>query len=290
MSEPFQPITHTKVADNPGEQEYSKPMRATRSPASTISVALFVLLLVILLKWSYAAIQFDFTSLHGGLKHAWKFVYGMFPHSSSDWSTDKDTLKSEWTPFLQTMQMDVVGTFVAIVLALPLSFFAARTTSLFRPLSVLIKTCLNVGRAIPVLVYALVIVAAIGLGAQAGTIAICFGTFMALTKLFAEALESISLGPVEAVKASGGNFIQIFVFGMLPQVFPNFLSAILYAFEWNIGASAILGIVGAGGIGFDMQNDINLFDERGTGVILALLIVAVNVVDYFSYRVRQIFA
>jgi phosphonate transport system permease protein len=268
----------------------AKPARGRRSPAGSITGVLLVAIFAVALRWSYKAIGFDFSTFHSGVKHAWDFIDQMLPHSRSDWKYDWQSIKAEWQPFVETMQMDIVGTAFAIVFAVPVSFLAARTTSLFRPLSVIIKSCLNIGRAVPVLVYALIIIAAIGLGAQAGAIAISFGTFVMLTKLFAEALESISLGPVEAVKASGGNFIQIFVFGMLPQVFPNFLSAALYAFEWNIGASAILGFVGAGGIGYDMQNDIRLFLMPDTGVILALLIIAVNIVDYISFRIRQIFA
>jgi phosphonate transport system permease protein len=214
----------------------------------------------------------------------------MIPATRAEWLHDWDVVKSEKIAYFQTIQMDIFGTAVSVLIALPLSFFAARTTSFFRPLSVAIKSILNIGRAIPVLVYALIISVGVGLGPPAGAVAITFGTTMALAKLFAEALESISTGPIEAVKASGGNFIQIFVFGMLPQVFPNYISAALYAFEWNIGASAILGIVGAGGLGYDLQNFISFNQSAETGVIIAMLVLTVMLIDYISYRVRLIFA
>ena len=186
--------------------------------------------------------------------------------------------------------MAVAGTVLGAIPAFPLSFLAARTTSLFRPLSVVVKTFLNVGRALPILVYAMIIVAAIGLGAPAGMIAIAFGSFVMLSKLYAEALESVAPGPVEAVRAAGGDPAQVFVFGMLPQVFPNFLSATLYAFEINLQASFILGIVGAGGIGFELQNNLRIYQLLEVGVLVVVLIVLVNLVDYLSYRIRLLFS
>jgi len=111
-----------------------------------------------------------------------------------------------------------------------------------------------------------------------------------LAKLYAEALESVSPGPVEAVRAVGGSPLQIFVYAMLPQVFPNYLSATLYALELNLQASFILAFVGAGGIGNELMDNIRVFRYLEVGVIVAALIVIVNAVDYASYRVRQIFS
>ncbi len=266
------------------------PARARRSPLGTIGRIIALALLAWAVWWAFKGIGFDVSNFRRGIKAAADFIKEMFPHGVTERKADWETMKEEWQPLIQTLQMDIVGTIIALIVAVPLAFIAARTTSFFRPLSWGIKSVLNVGRAIPVLVYALIVVSAIGLGAPAGTVALAFGTFVMLTKLYAEALESIAPGPVEAVKASGGNAVQVFAFGMLPQVFPNFLSATLYAFELNIGASAILGIVGAGGIGFDLQNDIRLFNLTDAGVILFMLIVLVNVVDYISFRIRQVFS
>jgi phosphonate transport system permease protein len=240
--------------------------------------------------WAFSGIQFDFTNFRRGLEVAGGQIGEMIPRSADDRAADIASVKAAWEPLIQTFQMAIVGTLIAAVAAFPVSFFAARTTSFFRPVSVGIKTLLNIGRAIPILIYALIVVAAIGLGPPAGTIALAFGTFVMLGKLYAEALESLAPGPIEAVKAVGGNPVQVFVFGMLPQAFPNFLSATLYAFELNIGASAILGIVGAGGIGFILQNDIRLFNMLGVGVLLVLLIVLVNIVDTISFWIRRIFS
>jgi phosphonate transport system permease protein len=194
------------------------------------------------------------------------------------------------TPLLETIQMAVVGTVLGAIPAFPLSFIAARTSSFFRPISVAFKTVLNIGRAVPVFVYAMIIVCWMGLGKETGAVAIGIGSFVMLCKLYAEALESVSPGPVEAVKAAGGNGAQVFVFGMLPQVFPNYLSSTLYAFELNLQASFILGMVGAGGIGFKLQTALNYYNLLEVGVLVFVLILLVNLVDYLSYRVRLVFS
>ncbi len=240
--------------------------------------------------WALKGIDFDFTHFKTGIKAAGERILAMFPRTKDDRATDLDSIKSAWQPLVETFQMALVGVVIAAVCAFPVSFLAARTTSFFRPLSILIKTFLNMNRAIPVLVYALIVVSVIGLGAPAGTVALAFGGFVMLSKLYAEALESISPGPIEAVKSAGGNPAQIFAFAMLPQVFPNYLSATLYAFEISISASAILGFVGAGGIGFMLQNDIQIGNDLETGVLLGMLILLVNLVNYISFRIRSVFA
>lgn len=245
--------------------------------------------LAMLVIWSFRGMEFDFTHLKAGLRVGREDIVSMFPHSRTEYRSDIEYLSGLKDALRETLQIALVGTVLGALLALPVSFIAARTTSLFRPLSSLVKTILNAGRAVPILIYALLIVSIVGLGAPAGAVAIGLGTFVMLAKLYAEALESLSPGPVEAVKASGGNAPQIFVFGMLPQVFPNYLSATLYAFELNLQASFVLGIVGAGGIGFELQNDIRLFQMLQVGALIFVLIVLVNAVDYLSYRVRLLF-
>ena len=136
----------------------------------------------------------------------------------------------------------------------------------------------------------MIIITGLGLGAQTGAVAIGIGSFVMLCKLYAEALESVAQGPVEAVKAAGGNGLQVFVFGMLPQVFPSYLSSTLYSLELNLQASFILGIVGAGGIGYELQNALRIYDMLQVGVLVLLLIILVNLVDYLSYRVRLVFS
>lgn len=268
------------------------PIALRARPGDQVAVALRVLLTIgaiALIIWSFIGLQFDFTHFRTGVGAGTAYVGRMIPHRKIDWSYDLNLLKDLWAPFLTTVQMAVVGTVLGGLLAFPMSFLAARTGSVPRPVSALIKTYLNVSRAIPTIVYALIVVSAIGLGPSAGALAISFVTFVSLAKLWAEALESVSAGPIEAVRAAGGNAAQVFVFGMLPQVFPSYVSTSLYSLEFNLKDSFIVGIVGAGGLGYELFNDITVFKLLDAGVVIALLIILVNLVDYLSYRVRLVF-
>lgn len=202
------------------------------------------------------------------------------------WPPDWSILHHEWLAMLDTLQMAIVGTLLGAAAALPMSFFAARTTSLWRPLSSAIKTVMNIFRAIPLIVYAIVLTSMVGLGKPTASLGIAVGTFVMLTKLYAESLESIAMGPVEAVRAAGGDTAQTFIFGMLPQVFPGYVATTLYAFELNLQSSFILGFVGAPGIGYDLYNYSQIFQWRQVATVLIITIVVVNVLDFISYRVR----
>jgi phosphonate transport system permease protein len=242
-----------------------------------------------LIVWSFVGLHFDFTHFGTGVARGAEYVGSMFPRTRVDWRLDLNVLRNVGQPFAETIQMAIVGTTLGAILAFPVSFLAARTGYIPRVVSGLIKTFLNMARAVPTIIYALIVVSAIGLGAAAGAIAIAFVTFISLSKLYAEALESVSVGPIEAVRAAGGNAAQVFVFGMLPQVFPLYLSTMLYSLEYNIKDSFIVGIVGAGGLGAELYDAIRLFKLLDAGIVIALLIVLINLVDYLSYRIRLVF-
>jgi len=242
-----------------------------------------------LVVWSFATIQIDLTHLRAGLRAA-GFIADMFPHNRADLHHAWDLRTMLLEPFEQTIQMAVVGTVIGALLALPFSFFAARTPLLPSALTGILKTYLNVSRAIPTIVYALIAISIVGLGEAAGAIAIAFVSFISLGKLYAESLESVSTGPIDAVRAAGGNSTQVFVYGMLPQVFPDYVSVTLYTFEYNLKDSFIVGIVGAGGLGYQLYQAINFFRWQDAGIIIGLLIIMINLVDYGSYRLRAILA
>jgi phosphonate transport system permease protein len=251
---------------------------------------LFLLITAALIIWSFLGLQFDFSHLSAGIRNQRDQLSHLFPHTHADWKYDLDVGRNLWQPLLSTVQMSIVGTTIGAILAFPVSFVAARTGYVPRPVAGLIKTFLNIARSVPTIVYALVAVSFIGLGPSAGATAISFVTFISLSKLYAEGLESVAVGPIEAVRAAGGNAPQVFVFGMLPQVFPLYLSTMLYSLEYNIKDSFIVGIVGAGGLGYELSNAINLYKWPDAGVIIFFLIILVNLVDYLSYRVRLVFS
>jgi phosphonate ABC transporter permease subunit PhnE len=186
---------------------------------------------------------------------------------------------------LQTLQIAVVGTAVGAVLALPVAFAAARNTA---PAWAFYwtRSALNVFRAMDTLVYALFFVAAVGLGPFPGVLAVVVYTATVLAKLYSEAIEAMDPLPVEAIEAVGATRLQVLRWGVVPQLVPHFLSFTLYRFETNIRAAAVLGFVGAGGIGFYIQTYLRLLNYPAASTVLLVLVVMVMVVDFASSRIR----
>jgi phosphonate transport system permease protein len=186
---------------------------------------------------------------------------------------------------LKTVEIALLGTAVAAVLALPLGFVSARNVApapLFYPA----RAVLNLFRSVDTLVYALVFVAAVGLGPFPGVLAVIAYTTTSLAKLYSEAIEGIDPGPVDAVTATGATPLQVLRYGVLPQVLPLFLSYVLYRLETNIRAATVLGFVGAGGIGFYLQTYLRMIDYPAASTALLVTIVMVMVVDALSSRLR----
>lgn len=255
--------------------------------ARTIVKASLGAALLALIIWSFVNLNLDLSPAMKGIKGL-SFVLKMFPQRPADWRYDLELRSQLWDPFLDTIQMAVVGTVLGALLALPFSFLAARTTSLPRVFTGAVKTFLNVSRAVPTIVYALFAVSVVGLGKSAGAMALMYVSFISLTKLYAEALESVSTGPIDAVRSVGGNSTQVFVYAMLPQVFPHYVATTLYTLEFNLKDSFIVGIVGAGGLGAQLQDSIDYYKWRDAGVIIFLLVILINLVDYCSYRLRAV--
>jgi phosphonate transport system permease protein len=186
---------------------------------------------------------------------------------------------------LQTLQIAIVGTAVGAVLALPVAFAAARNTA---PTWAFYwtRSALNVFRAMDTLVYALFFVAAVGLGPFPGVLAVVVYTATVLAKLYSEAIEAMDPLPVEAVEAVGATRLQVLRWGVVPQLVPHFLSFTLYRFETNIRAAAVLGFVGAGGIGFYIQTYLRLLNYPAASTVLLVLVLMVMVVDFASSRLR----
>jgi phosphonate transport system permease protein len=188
---------------------------------------------------------------------------------------------------LQTIQMAVAGTTLALIVAFPLGFLAARNTSPHPAVYHGVKLATNLLRTIPDIAWCLVLIAAVGLGPFAGTLALAFHTATVLIKLFAESIENIDEGVVEALKATGAKHIQVLSFAVVPQVMPAFISFLLYRFETNIRAAAVLGLIGAGGIGFLMNTNFRMFQYPQASMTVAVLIVLVMIVDYASAQLRK---
>ena len=214
-----------------------------------------------------------------GLPWILDFVRRMLP-------PDLEVLPSALRGALTTVEIALLGTAVAAVAALPLGFFSARNVAA-PPLFYPARVVLNFFRSVDTLVYALVFVAAVGLGPFPGVLAVIAYTTTSLAKLYSEAIEGIERGPVDAITATGATRLQVLRFGVLPQVLPLFLSYVLYRLETNIRAATVLGFVGAGGIGFYLQTYLRTIDYPAASTVLLVTVLMVMVVDAISSRLRD---
>jgi phosphonate transport system permease protein len=187
---------------------------------------------------------------------------------------------------LQTMGMAFFGTLLATAVALPLGFLGARNVIPTWILHFGLRRSFDFIRGIDVLIWALIFIHVVGLGPFSGIMALAVSDAATLAKLFGEAIENIDRKQVDGVRAAGGNGLQAMRFAVLPQVLPVILSNVLYAFESNTRSSTILGIVGAGGIGFQLQDRIrvNAWDEAC--FIILLILIAVAIIDFASKKIR----
>lgn len=187
---------------------------------------------------------------------------------------------------VESLQIAWIGTIIGALLSLPLGFFGAKNVS-SAAVSNVIRQILNAIRAVPELVVAIVLVTIVGLGPIAGVLAIGLHSIGTLGKLTAEVIEGIDPGPVEAARAAGGRPIQVQRWGVLPQVLPEIVAFWLYRFEINIRAAAVLGVVGAGGIGAVLQNTVTYRRWDKVGMAIIVIIVITILIDFASGWVRR---
>lgn len=253
-----------------------------------------------LLLWSYHGVGVDLGGLFGGegLRQIAAYVAKLFPPDLS-----AATLRDAGAGALETFAISLLGSLLSVCIALPLSLLATRTL-LYRgilyegrPLSPgarvvriglygLGKAVLNLLRTIPEIVWALIFVFMVGLGPFPGVLALGFHTGGVLGKLFGEALEDVDPAPLEALQATGASRFRILVYGVLPQALPQFVSYALYRWEVNIRAAAMMGFVGAGGLGQRIHVAISLFHEHQLLTLILAIYVIVTLVDALSAYLR----
>lgn len=240
---------------------------------------LYILAAVAILVASYIQSEMNPLVLFQEGKNMSTYLASYFPPDFTYWRTYlADTII--------TISMGIWGTLLAAVVAVPLSVLASENVS---PVWIVQPTrrLMDAMRAINEIVFALVFVAAVGLGPFAGVLALFVHTTGILGKLFSEAVESIEPGPVEGIRATGSSKIQEIIFGVLPQVMPLWTSFTLYRFESNVRSASVLGIVGAGGIGVSLYQSFGAFEYGKVCAILIILIVATTLIDTLSSRLRN---
>ena len=206
----------------------------------------------------------------------------------AEWSAE---IKLIVEKMVETIFLGMMATFFGVILAIPFSFLAARNLMSASPLTLavyyLVRTVMNIVRSIETIIWAVIFVVVVGLGPFAGTLALTIHSIAALAKLYSEAIESIDPGPIEAIHATGANWIQTVIYAVVPQIVPPFVSFTIYRWDINVRMSTIIGLVGGGGIGFLLVQWIRLLDYRAAGIAVWFIAVTVAILDYISSEIRE---
>ncbi len=234
---------------------------------------------VAVLWWAAQGSQVSFGELIKGLPWIADLVGRMVP---PNWAF----LDKLVVPAIETVQIAIWGTLFAIILAVPFCFLAARNLTPNMAVFHFTRQVFNVTRGINEIILALIFVAAVGLGPFPGVLALAVHGAGMLGKFFSESIEEIDQGPIEALRSTGAGPIQIIVFGVLPQVITAWIAVVLYRFETNLRQATVLGMVGAGGIGFELVGSMKLFQYQDTATCILVIIAMVMAADYVSTRLR----
>lgn len=222
----------------------------------------------------------NFDRLSQGIPAIWQLATEMMPPDFARWQ--------EWiTPLLDTLGMSVVGTALAVLGSVPLAFLAAANTTPNRTAYHLARGVMNLLRSIPELIMGIVFVAAVGFGTLPGVLALGLHSIGMVGKFFAEAIEHVDPKPVEAARASGASGLQVIVHAVLPQVFPQMADVTVYRWEYNFRASTVLGMVGAGGIGFEIMSSLRILDYQQVFALLICTLLMVTLVDALGAQLRR---
>jgi phosphonate transport system permease protein len=245
--------------------------------ATAFAAPLGIIVLTIFAVWWLAI---PFSQIGPGLASLGKFIALMFPPSTGG---HLDLLLKAMG---ETLAIAFLGTLIATVAAFPISFLAAKNTTPHSSIRFVIRRGLDTIRGIDALIWALVFVGVVGLGPFAGILAIAVSDTGALGKLFSEAIESAEERARESVLASGGTSLLAVRFGLLPQVLPIIAGQILYYFESNVRSATIIGIVGAGGIGLQLSEQIRTYDFDQVAFAVIMILITVAIIDTISSRLR----
>lgn len=241
---------------------------------------LIVVTLMLVILWALYMTEFDIRVIFNRFE---KLVDLLKKLVNLNWSFFPKVI----SPLLDTIKMSILGTVVGCAIALPVSILASSNINRSVPVVSVFRFILALIRTLPTLVIALVCALIFSLGTFSGTVAIAIFTFGVVAKMLYESIETIDMGPFEAMEALGANKFQAFWSACVPQILPVYLSHCLYCFEMNIRASAILGYVGAGGLGITINERIGWRDYESLGMVLLTLFVVVTFIEFFSAYLRK---
>ena len=247
--------------------------RRSRAPLIIILLAAAIYLSLIMTGFDIGTVINKFSKMLDLLKKILQPDWSFFPKVIS--------------PLFDTIKMSILGTVIGCALALPIAILSSSNINHSVVIVSICRFILALIRTLPTLIIALVCALIFSLGTFSGTVAIALFTFGIVAKMLFESIETIDMGPFEAMEALGANKFQAFWSACVPQILPVYLSHSLYCFEMNVRASAILGYVGAGGLGITINERIGWRDYNSLGMVLLSLFVVVVAIDFFSEYLRK---
>lgn len=234
-----------------------------------------------LLAWSYTPVEmYKVTAVFTDWRNMATFAGGFLAPNFLHW-------ESHVAEMIETVQIAIWGTALAVVFGIPFAVLSADNVVpqwIVQP----VRRLMDAARAINEIVFALLFVVTVGLGPLAGVLALFVHNLGIVAKLFSEAVEAIDPRPVEGIRATGASRLQEVIYGIVPQVLPLWSSYTLYRFETNVRSATVLGIVGAGGIGHSLYENIRGFDYSTTAAIILIVIATVTLIDLISAQVRKL--
>ena len=261
--------------------------KTVTKPFNKIWIVLGVLIVLVIAFWQF--INFDPTQI--SISELGVILKKMFTPKQSltahrTWGDYFAFMLTLWEPIKKTIQMSFAGSIIGSLLAFPVAILAARNIFKSKIINAPIKFLMNLLRTIPAMILALIGVSFVGTGVLSGIIGLSLFSFGIMAKMLYEAIEVVDMNPFEALESTGANKLQAFRYSVIPQIAPTFVSYLIYIFELNIRASAILGFVGIVGIGLVISDNI-LYNYDRVGAAVLVLLVLILTIQFFSSYVRR---
>ena len=234
--------------------------------------------LIVIYGWALRGLEID----AGTLVSSWPYMTDFI---SRLWPPNLEIIDVAIKALIETIQMSLWGTTIGAVISVPIAICSAHNIA--PSWLQWLANFQNAVRSVPSIVLGLLFVSATGLGAPAGTLALGIYTIGYLAKFYQEAIESVEVRSIESLQVGGASWLQVAQYGIFPQVLPLVLGYTLWMFEYNIRAASVLGVVGAGGIGFELVNYIRAFEYNKATTMMLVLLVVVTLIDVISSKWRQ---
>ena len=264
-------------SDDKNFEKLSEYLRPQWSWRTYLFIVLFILIYIVI----FIDLEIDLKDLiTNSSKYLIDVIGRMLP-------PDFSNFKSLALSMLETIEIGMMGTLLAIILSIPMALLSARNITPSYSAYVISRAITIFFRALPEFIVAMILVIAIGFGAIPGILALGFHTMGFLAKFYAEAIEHIDHNPLNALDSMGASRLQVLAFGVIPQILPSFIGNNFYILDRNIRMATMLGIVGAGGIGYELQSAFRMFEYERVSAIIILIFVTIFAIDKISAIIRD---